>query len=122
VGKLMRKLDDETLEAARSALATQQKGSAAETLALHEAERWRDALIDRDEAVTDWLARFPETDSQQLRALVRQARKDRPGPDADAISRGLAPRQGRAYREVFQLVRAQLGQDEPAPSQEPQDD
>jgi ribosome-associated protein len=39
---------------------------------------------------------------------VRQARKDRPAPDADAVSRGLAPRQGRAYREIFQLVREQL--------------
>ena len=47
-------------------------------------------------------------DAKVLRSLVRQARKDRPAPDADAVSRGLAPRQGRAYREIFQLVREQL--------------
>ncbi len=125
VGKLMRGLDEDTLSAARAALDEQHQGSARATLALHEAERWRDALIERDEAVTDWLARFPNTDSQQLRALVRQARKDRPAPDADAVSRGLAPRQGRAYREVFQLVRAQLDDGADAGSdatQEPHDD
>lgn len=108
VGKLMRGLDEATLDAVREALATQHAGSARETLALHEAERWRDDLIARDEAVGEWLARYPDTDSQQLRSLVRQARKDRPAPDADAASRGLAPRQGRAYREIFQLVREQL--------------
>ncbi len=111
VGKLMRGLDEATRQAARDALAAQHGGSARETLALHEAERWRDDLIERDEAVGDWLTRYPHTDGQQLRALVRQARKDRPAPDADSVSRGLAPRQGRAYREIFQLVREQLAAD-----------
>lgn len=106
VGKLMRGLDETTLEAIREALAAQNGASAREILALHEAERWREDLISRDEAVGDWLTRYPDTDGQQLRSLVRQARKDR--PDADAISRGLAPRQGRAYRDIFQLVREQL--------------
>ncbi|MBL0419864.1 DUF615 domain-containing protein [Ramlibacter sp. AW1] len=108
VGKLMRKLDQDTLQAAREALREQQQGSARATLALHEAERWRDDLIEREAAVGEWLSRYPATDAQQLRALVRQARKDRVAPDADAVSRGLAPRQGRAYREIFQLVREQL--------------
>jgi len=119
VGKLMRGLDETTLEAIREALAAQHGASARETLALHEAERWREDLITRDEAVGDWLTRYPDTDGQQLRSLVRQARKDR--PDADAISRGLAPRQGRAYRDIFQLVREQLAVGDgsaPATSQE----
>ncbi len=108
VGKLMRKLDEEQLAAVRTALDVQQRGSAADTLSLHEAERWRDDLIERDEALSDWLERFPGTDAQQLRSLVRQARKDKPAPDQDAVSRGLAPRQSRAYRDIFQLVREQL--------------
>ena len=108
VGKLMRGLDEDTLTAVRTALEIQHKGSAEETLALHEAERWRDDLIERDEAVGEWLTQYPGTDAQQLRALVRQARKDRPAPDAAAVSKGQAPRQGRAYREIFQLVREQL--------------
>ena len=110
VGKLMRHLDEDTLAAVREALDEQHKGSARESLALHEAERWRDALIDEDEAVQKWIAQHPETDSQQLRALVRQARKDRQ-PSQDEVSRGLVPRHGRAYREIFQMVKEQL-QDE----------
>ncbi|HSW17082.1 MAG TPA: ribosome biogenesis factor YjgA, partial [Ramlibacter sp.] len=55
VGKLMRGLDEATREAVRAALDAQHHGSAQETLALHEAERWRDDLIERDEAIGDWL-------------------------------------------------------------------
>jgi ribosome-associated protein len=107
VGKLMRALDEDQHQAIRDALAEQQGGSARETLALHEAERWRDDLIERDEALAEWLAKFPETDVQQLRALVRQARKDGQ-PSADEVSKGLAPRRGRSFREIFQLVREHL--------------
>jgi ribosome-associated protein len=107
VGKLMRGLDEEQIQAIREALDTQRQGSAQEAMALHEAEKWRDDLIADDDALQRWIARFPETDTQQLRALVRQARKDTPH-DADAVSKGLAPRHGRAYREIFQLVKQQL--------------
>ncbi|WP_198970874.1 ribosome biogenesis factor YjgA [Xylophilus sp. ASV27] len=109
IGKLMRKLDEATREAARAALDEQHSGSARDTLALHEAEQARAALIADDDAVQRWIARFPGTDTQQLRALVRQARKD-----AVPEKPGLAPRHGRAYREIFQFVRAQLsGEDAP---------
>lgn len=107
IGKLMRGLDEEQLAAVREALETQRQGSARESLALHEAERWRDRLIEEDEALQPWLDEHPGTDIQQLRALIRQARKDRQ-PSADEVSRGLVPRHGRAYREIFQLVKEQL--------------
>ena len=109
IGKLMRGLDEETLQAIRDALEAQQKGSAADALSLHQAEKWRDDLIAREEALDQWLRDHPDTDTQQLRALIRQARKD-VQPDADSISRGLAPRHGRAFREIFQLVKEQLSQ------------
>jgi ribosome-associated protein len=110
IGKLMRALDEDKLQATRDALETQLKGSAADAMALHEAERWRDELIANEDALQRWLAAYPDTDTQQLRALIRQARKDAQ-PDQDAISRGLAPRRGRAYREIFQLVKEQLSVD-----------
>jgi ribosome-associated protein len=91
------------LDAVRAALAEQDRLPAEETAALHEAERWRDRLIADDDALGGWIETHPATDAQQLRALVRQARKDiKAGPA------GEAPRQGKAYREVFQIVRAQL--------------
>ena len=107
IGKLMRGLDEETLAATREALDTQRQGSAKESMALHEAETWRDQLIEDDQALQRWLDAHPDTDSQQLRALIRQARKDRQ-PSADEVSRGLVPRHGRAYREIFQLVKEKL--------------
>jgi ribosome-associated protein len=107
VGKLMRGLDPEVLQAARDALEEQNKGSARETQALHLAEKWRQDLVDDEAAFERWIHQYPQTDTQQLRALVRQARKDNP-PDKVAEGRGLAPRHSRAWREIFQLVREQL--------------
>ena len=119
VGKLMRKLDDDDIAAIRTAITEQHQGSARETQALHLAEHWRDQLIANDDAVSDWLQAHPDTDSQQLRALVRQARKDGQ-PTATEVSQGLAPRHGRAYRELFQMIRAHLNrtQDEPGTAEE----
>jgi len=110
VGKLMRKLEPEVVQAVRDALDEQRSGSAKEKLALHQAEQWRDRLIAEDGAQAEWIAQYPGTDIQQLRALIRQARKDAPGAHAAAIaeSQGQAPRKGRAYRELFALVRAQI--------------
>ena len=103
IGKLMRKLDAETLDTVRAALAEQHRAPAEETAMLHEAERWRDRLIADDDALGGWIETHPATDAQQLRALVRQARKD-----IKAGKPGEAPRQAKAYRDVFQLVREQL--------------
>jgi len=103
IGKLMRKLEPEQHEAIRVALVEQHTPSALETQTLHQAEMWRDRLIADDDALGQWINLSPSTDSQQLRALVRQARKD-----AVPERPGEAQRHGRAYREIFQLVRAQL--------------
>jgi len=103
IGKLMRGLDASAIDAIRAALDEQNRAPAEETAALHEAERWRDRLIADDDALGGWIETHPGADAQQLRALVRQARKDiKAGPP------GEAPRQGKAYREVFQIVREQL--------------
>ena len=103
IGKLMRLLDDDTVRAAEAALEAQHKGSAEEKLALHLAEQWRDRLLADDDAVGQWVNASPGTDVQQLRALIRQARKD-----AKPEKPGMAPRHGRAYRDIFQMVRERL--------------
>lgn len=98
VGKLMRSADEAVL---REAVAAATIGSAGDTLALHQTERWRAELIADDDAMTRWLTAHPDTDSQQLRSLVRQARRD-------AV--GLAPeaRQPKSFRELFQLIRPKM--------------
>jgi ribosome-associated protein len=103
IGKLMRKLEPEKHDAIRTALIEQHTPSALETQTLHQAEMWRDRLLADDDALGQWITLSPGTDSQQLRALVRQARKD-----AVPERPGEAQRHGRAYRDIFQLVRAQL--------------
>ena len=109
IGKLMRKLDDGTIAAIEAALEEQRKPSAQATLALHQAELWRDRLIADDDALTTWLQSAPDTDVQQLRTLIRQARKD-----AQAVTErpGEAQRHGKAYRDIFQMVRTALSRDD----------
>lgn len=115
VGKLMRQLDEAQVAAIRAALEVQRQGAAQDTLLLHAAEDWRARLVADDAAASDWMTRFPGTDAQQLRALIRQARKDMPPASRDAQSRGQAPRQSRAWRELFQLLRATLADAAPTP-------
>ena len=103
IGKLMRKLDAAQLDGIRTALIEQHTPSALETQTLHQAEIWRDRLLNEDDALGQWITLSPSTDSQQLRALVRQARKD-----AKPEKPGAAIRHGRAYRDIFQIVRAEL--------------
>jgi ribosome-associated protein len=103
IGKLMRLLEPAVLDDVRTVLAEQHSGSAEENLRLHQAEMWRDRLISEDDALGEWLTSHAETDAQQLRALIRQARKD-----AQPEKPGAAVRHGRAYRDIFQIVREQL--------------
>lgn len=103
IGKLMRLVDPAVLETVRAALTEQHSGSAQENLVLHLAETWRDRLIADDDAFGEWVTKCPNSDSQQLRALIRQARKD-----AKPEKPGEAVRHGRAFRDIFQIVREQL--------------
>lgn len=103
IGKRMRQLEPDTHEAIRKAVVEQHTPSVLETQTLHAAEQWRDRLIADDDALGQWVNTCPTTDVQQLRALIRQARKD-----AKPEKPGLAPRHGRAYRDIFQIVREHL--------------
>jgi ribosome-associated protein len=103
IGKLMRLLEPQIVETVRAALDEQANGSNADKLLLHQAEIWRDRLVDDEDAAAQWINLNPRADVQQLRTLIRQARKD-----AKPEKPGAAVRHGRAYREIFLLVREQL--------------
>ena len=96
IGKLMRRNEVEPI---REAVEAMQLGHAKDSLALHEAERWRAELIASDDALTRWTAENPGGDVQQLRSLIRAARKDAAAQPEQ--------RNGRAYRELFQFIKAQ---------------
>jgi len=104
IGKLMRQLEPDELAAVNAALEAERSQSAELTALLHRAEQWRDALIADDEKLRGWLDEHPGTDAQQLRALIRQARKD----NVQEPAPGQPPRRGTAYRRIFALVRLQL--------------
>ena len=94
IGKLMRTADVEPI---RQAVTDMQLGRAKDSLALHEAERWRTELIADDDNVTRFMQVHPKVDAQQLRSLIRNARKD--------AAQVPEKRSGRAYRELFQFIR-----------------
>ena len=94
IGKLMRRNDPEPL---REAVAAMELGQAKDALALHDAERWRNELIASDSALDGWLAEHPQADVQQLRSLIRAARKD--------ASAAPEQRSGKAFRELFRFLR-----------------
>jgi len=94
IGKLMRRNE---VDAIRAAVIAMQLGHAKDSLALHGAERWRAELMASDEALTRWTAEHPTGDLQQLRSLIRSARKD--------AATAPEQRSGRAFRELFQFIK-----------------
>nr|WP_314706080.1 ribosome biogenesis factor YjgA [uncultured Comamonas sp.] len=110
IGKLMRKLEDSQVQAAKAALEEQRTGVSLEQANILVAEQWRDRLIISDEPLTIWLEQFPQTDVQQLRTLMRQVRKDEATAKvkaAEAETKGhiLPPaKKGSAYRDLFKVL------------------
>jgi ribosome-associated protein len=95
IGKLMRKIDPEPI---REAVAAFKLGHAQDSLRLHQSERWRERLLANDEALQEFINEHVDVDIQQLRNLVRAARKD--------AANEPEKRSGRAFRELFQFIKA----------------
>lgn len=104
IGKLMRRLDSGTVQEISEALRVEHGVSVQEDDILHQAEQWRDALIADDARLAQWLESYPDTDANQLRALIRAARNE-----ARDVRPEAASRKGTAYRQVLKALRAQLG-------------
>lgn len=96
LAKLMRAHDEEAFAAARAALAHDRASGAREAAALHRIETLREDLLgeDGDAVLTPFIGANPGIDHQHLRALIRQARRER--------DTGKPPR---AQRELFRLLR-----------------
>ncbi len=71
IGRLMRRADVATIEAAIDGI---ERKSAESRYAHHSLERWRSELIADDEALTRFVTEYPGTDVQQLRMQVRRTR------------------------------------------------
>lgn len=92
IGKLMRQ---ESTEEIREALDQFDQKSAVSIAAHHQAERWRERLLQEGQAaLTEFLTQQPTIDRQHLRHMIRAAQKER----ASGAS-------GRHSRELFRLIR-----------------
>ena len=101
IGKLMREVDTAPILAKLNAW----KGTSQQhTAYMHLLERWRDRLLESDTALTELLAAHPQTDAQHLRALIRNAQKEKEA--------GKPPKN---FREIFQVLREII----PEPGQTP---
>lgn len=95
LAKLMRREDDETLEAWRQALEPDREQTRRDTALLHRLEQWRERLIeDPDGSIGALVQEFPDADRQRIRQLARQARSER------VENRRIA-----AFRDLFQELR-----------------
>jgi ribosome-associated protein len=73
IGKLMRDVETEPIIEYLAALRGESDAAKAD---FHAVERWRERLLADDAALTEWLARHPDGDAQQLRQLIRNARRE----------------------------------------------
>ena len=94
LGKLMRFLDEEELDAIQKRLDAIQGVSKAETAKLHFLESYRDRLIANDEAFTKMIEQYPDMDIQNMRMLIRNARREK--------EQNKPPK---AYREIFRVLK-----------------
>jgi ribosome-associated protein len=91
LGRLMREIDTAPIT---EQLARWEGKHTAENAYFHGLERWRDRLINDANALSEFMALHPATDSQQLRALIRNAQKEQ-----------AADKPPKSSREIFKLLR-----------------
>ena len=111
VGKKMRTLTEEEVAVIQATVDGWRGASRTEAAALHAVERQRDKLLADDAALTELRTQHPELDVQQMRTLIRNARKEQ----ADN-------KPPKAYREIFQILKSLRATLDTTPQEEQHDD
>lgn len=91
IGRLMRTRDLEPID---QALALLRNTNQAATRQFHKVENWRDKLLADNDALTEFIAAYPQVDVQQLRQLIRNAKKEQEKQQPPKY-----------FRELFQLIK-----------------
>ena len=94
LGKLMSKYDDDEIAAMQERLDALQGVNKAEIAKLHFLERLRDDLVAHDARLTQFIAEHPGIEVQELRTLIRNARREKE-----------LNKPPKSYREIFQLLK-----------------
>lgn len=91
IGRLMRDIDPEPIARQLQVL----KGESAEHVAwMHKLERWRERLLADDEMLSPFVAEHPDADVQQLRTLIRNARREQ-----------LDNKPPKSFRQLYQTLK-----------------
>jgi len=91
IGRLMRDIDTEPIV---EQLQRWEGKHNAETAHFHQLERWRTRLLAEENALSEFMQHYPGADSQQLRTLIRNSRREQ-----------LANKPPKSSRELFKLLR-----------------
>ncbi len=94
IGRLMRDIDPAPIAGYIERLRTDHSRSNGQQ---HDVERWRERLLEKDEALTELATLIPALDLQQVRTLIRNARNEQ--------ARNQPPK---AQRALFRLLREHL--------------
>ena len=90
----MRLLSEDEIVAIRKQIDVIEGPGRVETAHLHRMERLRERLLSNDEVLTELITQHPSLDVQNLRTLIRNARKEKE-----------SNKPPKAYREIFQVLR-----------------
>ncbi|ANP75497.1 ribosome-associated protein [Vibrio crassostreae] len=92
IGKVMRNVDPEPIQAALDKVRNKHSQATAE---LHKLEQLRDRVVaEGDAAISEVMEMYPEADRQRLRQLARQANKEKS-----------ANKPAKSSREIFQILK-----------------
>ena len=99
IGRLMRDIDAAPI---RDRLENWLGQGREHTAQLHALERWREELLAGDPALEHFLREYPDADSQRLRTIIRNARREQ--------GAALPPK---SYRELFRALREATAKKKP---------
>jgi ribosome-associated protein len=96
IGSLMREIDVAPIV---EQMEKWEGKNTAENAYFHNLERWRARLIEEESALSEFIQQYPNVDSQQIRTLIRNARRE--------ASANNPPKNS---RELFKLLREITGE------------
>ncbi|ABE48853.1 MULTISPECIES: ribosome biogenesis factor YjgA [Methylobacillus] len=92
IGRLMRDIDTDPIV---EQLQRWEGSHTEENARFHRLEQWRNRLIEDESALSEFISEFPNTEAQQVRNLIRNARREH--------AAGKPPK---SSRELFKLLRS----------------
>lgn len=108
IGRLMRTVDAEPI---RAKLDEWNNSARSEAAKFHLIERWRERLIADDQALSELAVEYAGADIQQIRTLVRNARKE-----------AAASKPPKSSRTLFKLLREAILEIKPDQAAQPHDE